>query len=48
MEVKVVPSRRRKKRVEAHLEAGMLVVQVPAGISETQLAPIIDKLKARA
>ena len=47
MEVKVVRSRRRKKTVAARLEAGVLVVHVPAGISEAQLAPIIDQLKAK-
>lgn len=47
MEVKVVRSKRRKKTVEARLESGVLVVRAPAAISDTQLNPIIEKLKAR-
>jgi predicted metal-dependent hydrolase len=47
VEVKVVRSRRRKKTVEARLESGVLVVRAPAAISDTQLKPIIEKLKAR-
>ncbi|GAB4530014.1 MAG: M48 family metallopeptidase [Anaerolineae bacterium] len=47
MEVKVIRSKRRKKTVEARLESGVLVVRAPAAISDTQLNPIIEKLKAR-
>lgn len=47
MEVKIVRSRRRKKTVEAHLEAGVLVVQAPAAISDGELAPIVEKLRAK-
>jgi predicted metal-dependent hydrolase len=47
VEVKVVRSKRRKKTVEARLESGVLVVRAPAGISEAELTPIIEKLKAR-
>ncbi len=47
MEIKIVRSRRRKRTVEARLEAGVLVIQAPAAISEAELAPIIEKLKAK-
>ena len=47
MEVKIVRSRRRKKTVEARLEAGVLVVQAPAAISDGELAPLVEKLKAQ-
>jgi predicted metal-dependent hydrolase len=47
VEVKVVRSQRRKKTVEARLESGVLVVRAPAAISDAELAPIIEKLKAR-
>ena len=47
MEVRVVRSKRRKKTVEARLESGVLVVRAPAAISDAELAPIIEKLKAR-
>jgi predicted metal-dependent hydrolase len=47
MEVKIIRSKRRKKTVEGRLESGVLVVRAPAGISEAELAPIIDNLKAK-
>ena len=47
MEVKVLRSKRRKKTVEARLEAGVLVVRAPAAISDAELSPIIEKLKAK-
>ena len=47
MEVRVVRSKRRKKTVEARLESGVLVVRAPAAISDAELSPIIEKLKAR-
>ena len=47
MEVKIVRSRRRKKTVEARLEAGVLVIQAPAAISDGDLAPLVEKLKAQ-
>ena len=48
MEVKVIRSKRRKKTVEARIQAGVLVVRAPAAISDAELDPIIEKLKARA
>jgi predicted metal-dependent hydrolase len=47
VEIKVVRSKRRKKTVEARLESGVLVVRAPAAISDAELNPIIEKLKAR-
>jgi len=47
VEVKIVRSRRRKKTVEARLEAGVLVVQAPAAISDGELTPIVEKLRAK-
>jgi predicted metal-dependent hydrolase len=47
MEVKIIRSRRRKKTVEGRLESGVLVVRAPAGISDADLAPIIDNLKGK-
>ena len=47
MEVRIIRSQRRKKTVGAHLESGVLVVHVPAGLSDAQLSPIIQKLKHR-
>jgi predicted metal-dependent hydrolase len=47
VEVKIIRSKRRKKTVEARLESGVLVVRAPATISDSELAPIIEKLKAK-
>ena len=47
MEVKIVRSKRRKKTVEARLESGVLVIRAPAAISDAELSPIIEKLKAK-
>jgi len=47
MEVKVIRSQRRHRTVEARLEAGVLVVRVPARISEAELNSLIEKLKAK-
>jgi len=47
VEVKVVRSKRRKKTVEARLESGVLVVRAPAAITDAELSPIIEKLKAK-
>jgi predicted metal-dependent hydrolase len=47
VEVKIVRSKRRKRTVEARLESGILVVRAPAAVSDAELQPIIEKLKAR-
>jgi hypothetical protein len=47
MEVKIIRSKRRKKTVEGRLESGVLAVRAPARISDAELAPIIDNLKAK-
>lgn len=45
--VKVIRSRRRRKTVEARLNAGTLEVLAPARMSDADLAPIIAKLTRR-
>lgn len=47
MDVKVIRSRRRKKTVEACLESGILVVRAPASLTDKELTPIIEKLRAK-
>jgi len=47
VEVKIVRSKRRKKTVEVRLESGVLVVRAPAAISDAELKPIVEKLKAK-
>jgi predicted metal-dependent hydrolase len=47
VEVKIIRSKRRKKTVEARLESGVLVVRAPVAISDAELAPMIEKLKAK-
>jgi hypothetical protein len=47
VDVKIIRSKRRKKTVEARVESGALVVQAPATLSDAELGPIIEKLKAR-
>ena len=47
VEVKVIRSKRRKKTVEARLESGVLVIRAPATISDAELNPIIENLKAK-
>ncbi len=47
MEVEIVRSKRRRKTVEARLESGVLIVRAPATMSDAELNPIIEKLKAR-
>jgi hypothetical protein len=47
MEIKIVRSKRRKKTVSAREENGLFLVQAPARMSDAELAPIVEKLKAR-
>jgi predicted metal-dependent hydrolase len=47
VEVKVIRTKRRKKTVEARLESGTLVVRAPASLSQAELDPVIEKLKAK-
>ena len=45
--VEVVRSARRRKTVSAELKNGVLVVRAPTAMSDRELAPVIEKLKAR-
>ena len=45
--VEVVRSGRRQKTVSAELKNGVLVVRAPATMSDNELSPVIEKLKAR-
>jgi predicted metal-dependent hydrolase len=45
--VEVVRSDRRRKTVSAELKNGVLVVRAPMAMSDKELAPVIEKLKAR-
>ena len=45
MDVKIVRSRHRAKTVSAREVDGYLLVQAPAGMSDADLQPIVDKLK---
>jgi predicted metal-dependent hydrolase len=46
-QVKIIRSDKRRKTVSAKLEGDVLVIRAPAGISDTELAPMIDSLKKR-
>lgn len=45
--VEIVRSERRRKTVNAKIRNGVLVVQAPAHLSDSDLAPIIKKLQTR-
>ena len=47
MDVKVIRSERRVKTVDARVVDGVLVVRAPARLSDTDLAPIVQKLLTR-
>jgi hypothetical protein len=47
MEVKIIRSKKRKKTVSARMVENTFVVQAPARMSDTDLQPIIDKLRQR-
>lgn len=47
MDVKIVRSRQRVKTVSAREVDGYLLVQAPAGMSDAELQPIVDRLKKR-
>jgi predicted metal-dependent hydrolase len=47
MEIRVVRSRARTKTVSARQQQGVLVVQAPAGMTDADLAPIIERLRRR-
>jgi predicted metal-dependent hydrolase len=45
--IDVIRSARRKKTVSARLVDGVLQVRAPAGMSDAELAPVIEKLRTR-
>ena len=45
--VKIIRSSQRRKTVSARLEAGTLIIRAPEGLSDADLAPIIDGLRRR-
>jgi predicted metal-dependent hydrolase len=45
--IEIIRSRQRRKTVSGRLENGVLVIRAPEGISDAELAPIIDNLKGR-
>lgn len=45
--VEIVRSDRRRKSVSAELRQGVLLVRAPATMSDTELQPIVDKLRSR-
>jgi predicted metal-dependent hydrolase len=47
MEIKIIRSKKRKKTISAREIGGAFVVQAPAGMSDADLQPIIDKLQKR-
>jgi predicted metal-dependent hydrolase len=47
METKIIRSKKRKKTVSAQMEGDLFVVRAPAAMSNADLQPIIEKLKAR-
>lgn len=47
MEVKIVRSKKRKKTVSAREVNGQFIVQAPAAMSDSDLLPIIERLRQR-
>jgi predicted metal-dependent hydrolase len=47
MDVKIVRSRQRSRTVSAREVDGYLLVRAPAGMSDAELQPIVDRLKKR-
>ena len=45
--VQIIRSTQRRKTVSARLEGGVLVIRAPEGLSDADLAPIIDSLSRR-
>lgn len=45
--IQIIRSERRSRTVSARLEKGVMVVRVPASISDLELAPILENLKER-
>jgi hypothetical protein len=47
MDVKVIRSKNRAKTISARVVDGVFVVRAPAGMSDAELQPVVDKLMAR-
>lgn len=45
--VEIIRSAQRRKTVSARLEAGVLIIRAPAGMTDADLAPIIENLRRR-
>ena len=45
--IEIIRSAQRRKTVSARLEAGVLVIRAPEGLSDAELTPIIDGLRRR-
>ncbi len=45
--VEILRSRQRRKTVSAELKNGVLMVRAPAAMSDAELMPIVEKLRAR-
>ena len=45
--VEIIRSAQRRKTVSARLEAGVLIIRAPEGLSDAELTPIIDGLRRR-
>ena len=47
MDVRVIRSKNRAKTISARVVDGVFVVRAPAGMSDAELQPVVDKLMAR-
>ena len=47
MEIKIIRSKRRKKAISAREVDGQFIVRAPAGMSDAELQPLIEKLQRR-
>jgi hypothetical protein len=45
--IEIIRSAQRRKTVSARLEAGVLIIRAPEGLSDAELTPIIDGLRRR-
>ena len=45
--IEIIRSAQRRKTVSARLEAGVLIIRAPEGLSDDELTPIIDGLRRR-
>lgn len=45
--IEIIRTAQRRKTVSARLEAGVLVIRAPEGLSDAELTPIIDGLRRR-